>query len=1018
MRAASAEWAVSSFKGVMVRGAAGSLGLTALLLAILGPCWTSWIADGILVAECPAGEPRPVVEATVRGLERGRPGQLEIEAAASYFSPRWREERRSPLRRLDASLQLRVGEALLPVRCADWEAPYAGALRCDRVELPPDVPDGDHTLLVAVDTPLDEDPVVEVPLPLYAPAALHVLTDRPLYEPGQTILFRSLSLSRADGVPLEDRPGTWEVLDPRGAVLLEERSPGGAWGVAASSFPLARDAAAGTWTVRWRSGRDAAEARVQVRPFTLPRFQVEAEAEAPWYGEGDSPRVRGLATYASGAPVGGAEVAVRWSGSPEWPPPREWLEERRLRADEDGAFLIELPPVPADLPAPGLTSLSAEIAVTDEAGEVVRAGARVLLSRDPLRVEGVTEIGDGLVGGYPNRVYLRVSTPDGRALADRQVTVRRAWDPRDPGERATSDADGVIALLIDPGEPVNLATPPPPWRPPPPSETRSFRAGGATQLLDLPPAGLAEARSADRLGDRLERDCAHLIDGGGELEQVIRVRGGRVAEVAPTETALQACAARSVEGLAFEGRGLYRLDWRLSAPAIPSLILSHQVSPPAGVARALAAAAADARQCLSGYTERYLERGAPRLDTGWSVIWSVSAGSRRLRTEPWGGRGELPGMACLQASFRGLSTEAEAERDALGATRLDLSVPLPEEAPRRLPTLSPGYELAVAVEGVGESTWRSAPGHIPDVRLRPSAVVTEAGEPFEVEILRGPGFRGALPESLRLMRGEDVIQVYELPDDSRVARFDPPEEASGFLSVQWAGARAIVYARPAGALSLELSTPADSYRPGDRLSLSVRTSAPAVVSLVGVDGRLGQLAPLRGPGDLGEALVSASSAEPAFGRFDAVALAAGAVRGENAARAAVLRVSELAPASALSPVQSFSASATYDPDEELARVFYGLLPQVRAAVRAWEAAAPAGEVLSNARMAALFEAGLKSAAAAGLPTEDPWGERLRLERLPDALLARVDPRALSGDGARLPEDVVDWARWVDEELRR
>ena len=1012
---------MSGFKRAMKFGCGGTLALGGLILAVAGPCWTSWAFDGVLVSTCPAGDPRPVASVSTYGLERDRPGTINVEVQASYFDKRWREEARTSLRRFDAEAFLKVGDELLPVDCEEWDSWSSGQLGCDEARLPSDVPDGDHTLVVRIDTPLERDAEVEVELPLYVPAALHVLTDRPLYEPGQTMLFRAITLRRSDLTPIDDRPGVWEVVDPSGQVLLEERSDGGEWGVTHSSFPLAADARVGQWTVRWRSGPEVMEVAVDVRPFTLPRFSVDAATGERWYTQGDSPAIEGSATYASGAPVSDAAVEVRWSAQGNWPPPSGWLEPRRLTTDERGEFTLTLPEVPGDLPGAETTGLTALIAVTDEGGEVIRSAAKVLLSKDPLIVDGVTEISEGLVSGYSNRAYLRVTTPDGQSLPEADITVRRKWDPRDKGEQSTSDEDGVIALQLDPGEPVSVTIPAPPWRPPPPSTTRTFRPGGANQLLAGVSSGIGEVRAMDGLSDRMEDRCAHLVATSTTMEQVVRVRGRRVSDVQPSDTPLSACMAEAMTGAAFEGAGLYTLRWSLQSPELPTLSLDFKVNASGEASAALNEAALDARACLAEQTAEYQRqaRGSSYLGTGWSIIWSTREGSRQLSAELNDATGDRPGAGCVAASLRGLTMDTPARRDALGAVALSLTVPVPPGASRVQPTVRQGYEFGVSVAGVGETTWRAWPGAIPTVRLRPSEVLVDAGEAFEVEILRGPDFSGELPRWLELKRGMDVVQEVDLGEDpgdrERLVKFTPPPEASGFLSVEWSGARALVYAAPPGSLDLELSFERDAYRPGETAQLDVSATSQAVVSLVGVDSRLNQLAPLAGPDDLGETLVPASSADPAFGRFDAVALAMGSVRGENAARAAVARVSELNPISTMSPHASVYGSQLYDPDEELAEVFYGLLPYVRQSVKDWEGSAPEGELLTNERMAGLFRDAIATSAAAGRPVDDPWGNRVSLARLPTPMLDRLDPRVMTGDGTRLPEDIINWTRWAIEE---
>lgn len=76
----------------------------------------------------------------------------------------------------------------------------------------------------------------------------------------------------------------------------------------------------------------------------------------------------------------------------------------------------------------------------------------LLLSEDGIAAAAVTELGDGLVENFNNRLYLRVTTPDGQSLPSTELLVKRAWEPSDPGVPAKTDEDGVAALQSIPDQ--------------------------------------------------------------------------------------------------------------------------------------------------------------------------------------------------------------------------------------------------------------------------------------------------------------------------------------------------------------------------------------------------------------------------------------------------------------------------------------------------------------------------------------------------------------------------------------
>jgi hypothetical protein len=367
-----------------------------------------------------------------------------------------------------------------------------------------------------------------------------------------------------------------------------------------------------------------------------------------------------------------------------------------------------------------------------------------------------------------------------------------------------------------------------------------------------------------------------------------------------------------------------------------------------------------------------------------------------------------------------------AARDDLGTATLTLSVPSAPSARTARATTTTGYELAViaAQDGaeVGRTRLTLPVGAVPTLRLRATPTLARAGEAVQIEVLRGPDWSGTLPREVVLYEGSLEVDRAELDPDTRTATFQLPEGVDGFLHVDVGGARAVVFVAPAGPLEVALSTDAAAYRPGERATLTVRTTAGGVgqaagVGLVGVDQSLSQLAPLLGPDELGRVTVRASSDRPAFDAFDARALALGQVRGEHAALAAVLRISSVPTDPAGDERLYASATSTDDAEAALLTGFYRTYEALVPLVRAWEAEAPAGEVMDPARMVALWDAALDVVEAAGTPPVDGYGRRLRLPVLPGDLLRQVDPRQVVADGTRLPEDVVDWERFVAREVR-
>ncbi|WP_257454756.1 MG2 domain-containing protein [Archangium lipolyticum] len=998
-------------------------------------CVSTWLFQGVKVPRCPDGRLRQVPSLFVEGLARETTGSVAVSAEAHGVTSRDGERLAAPVRRLDASLFLvdaQGKESPLEPEL-DWKQDSSFTLR-SRVKLPA-LPDGDYRLRARVTSPLGTD-TVEAPLALYAPARVHVLSDRPLYEPGHQVRFRAVVLRAKDLAPIDGRPGTWFVIDPSGEVVLEQRAPAGPWGVVAGDFPLDSGAPTGRWTVRWTSGDASAETSFQVKPFTLPRFRVEAQSTRPFWRAGESPVVEGQVVYSSGAPVADAAVDVNWNASGGWPPPNEWLDEkakdglpRKARTDASGHFRLTLPRVPYDLR--GQATLSAWLSATDPAGDQVQSGASVLLAEDALSVSAVTELEDGLVEGYSNRVYLRATSADGRLLPGAELTVKRAWDPRDEGVRAVTDEDGVAAFQLDPGPPVNVVIPAMPVRrvpPPPPVALGSVR----DLLSEDGEPGLEDQLALERWLGSL-RPCARFVaeDGSASVTLGVRVAsGGTVVDVTAEESPLGDCLASAVRARTLPpGRErMLSLALEVSDPGLP--VLSFEADDVSGgdssegVQAALGSALLDARACLP----ENLSLSAPLPAT---LTWRTRAGRREVEVG-WLSLPQARGMLsaehlpCIQSRFTRLMLmyEAGAPENAMGVVRLTAEPQGHGESDGvSQETTLLGYELRVSAtagkEDLGATKLVLHPARLPPTRLRATPVLARAGEEVRIELLRGPDFNGELPKTLYLQAGEERLEA-EVEKPGPVARFRLPVGFEGWAEASWAGAVARVYVAPRAQLSLEVAPDKAAYAPGELAHLQVHTrvdgqAGPAAVGLFGVDESLSQLASLPGTGALDGMRPAPTLASPAFGVLDGTALAMGRIRGANAAAATLLRVSGLPQRNGGEKPVSVAVRGNFMPDVELTEPFYRVLAELTVQVRAWEASAPPGETLSAAGMTKLWERALEACEKRGEAVTDAYGRTLKLSRLPPELLALTDPRAVVVSGTRLPEDVENWGAWVARE---
>lgn len=995
-------------------------------LALAVGLFIAWRDDGWPAHE---GRLRQTVQVDALGLRRGGSGTLALTALAHY-TPRAADDARTVrIRAIDGiTVALVDGAGTVTAVKPTKKRREAGATRVD-VTLP-EVPDGDYTLRVGYRTRLGKGQV-DVPLALYAPARVHVITDRPLYEPGNLVRFRAVVLRAHDLAPLDGRPGRWVVTDPQGEVLLEEKAAAGPWGVVAGTFPLDRGSATGAWKLAWRSGDASDEVSFAVRAFTLPRFRVDAQPTRAVYHKLEAPKVEGAVVYASGAPVAGAALSITWEIDGAWPPPTSWQEgglPTTAVSGRDGTFTLALPEVPADLQ--GKATLTARISAIDPAGDRVEGSTTVLLAEDRIDVAAVTELGDGLVGGSNNRVYLRVTSADGALLPDTKIRVQRAWQGDDAGIEATTDVDGVASVQLDPGPPVNVVIPAVPYRPAPAPAPVS--RGEAEELIAGEGATMADQVELDRWLAALAPCARWYQDDEAEVEVGLRVASAGAVTLAASASPspLARCVVAALRGkrLPAGRERLYHLTFTFTDPPLPTLIpaIESALDPPDTLDAQLATLAMRARDCLPDDGEGAL----PQL-----LSWRATAGSKEVSLGPWLGDPTAEpsswgqrAMACASQRLAGarVTLDEEAVADGLGVIRFTVGAAAGEGDERPQPTTLLGYELLVTAlvpdaPAPLTTRLRLAPGEVPPLRLRLSTVLAAAGDTVTAELLRGPDFARSgrrLPAEVVLSHRKGSVKAKL--DDARKATLVVPADAEGWVEVAAAGERALLYVQPRGTLEVAVAPAEPSYAPGRQAELRITTTVggqggPAAVGLFGVDESLGQLVTLPGADDLARVQPEVTTTAPAFGVLDGQALALGRIRGANAAAATVLRVGAIPAPPVLDAVVSASATTPFDPIEELTDHFYTVLAELHVQARAWERSAPAAELVKPATMARLWKQALAACARRGEPVVDAYGRKLRLSRLPADLLALTDPRAVIVVGTRLPEDVEDWAAWVAKE---
>ena len=375
---------------------------------------------------------------------------------------------------------------------------------------------GNYSLHYVVETPIGETDFTQ-PVHLEDKVSILLTTEKPLYQPGQTIHVRALALDRSNHEAAGNAPLTFEVEDSRGNKVFKKITQTDKFGVVSAELGLADEVNLGTYHLRGILGLSAqapgqaaaapgtaptntAEIALNVERYVLPKFKVAVDFAGKdretkhGYRPGDHITGTIRANYFFGKPVDGAELTVKASAMDV-----SLFEAASVqgKTDSDGAYRFDLK-LPNYFAGRALNQGAArvlvEATVKDGAGHSETRGEPITVSESPLIVTAVPE-GGTLIPVLENQAFILTSYADGKpAVADVRVHQTDMAD-----QLVTTDAGGVAVIHV---------------------------AGSAvTKSLDI--------EASDKEGNRVSSSVALQLRGGSEqillrTERAIYRAGDRI----------------------------------------------------------------------------------------------------------------------------------------------------------------------------------------------------------------------------------------------------------------------------------------------------------------------------------------------------------------------------------------------------------------------------------------------------------------------------------------------------------
>ncbi|GBC99569.1 putative lipoprotein YfhM [bacterium HR17] len=357
----------------------------------------------------------------------------------------WNRQKRQPVK---AQVRIAVGQKTVFAGATDERGVVNAQLRAPAQT-------GTYPLTVTVNSPIGNDRV-EQPVRVEAAAQILLTTDKPIYQPSQTVHIRALCLRRPDWRPVADLPCTFEVRDPKGNLVFRTTERTSRFGIAATQFPIADTVTLGEYRItaslnalkptnpqpQALSPLATAEKTVRVERYVLPKFKVTVETEKRFYLPAETLRGTISAAYFFGKPVRHGKVTVRLSTfAAGW----HDIAELSGTLDEKGVWQFEtqLPEKFVGLPLEsGNALLRLEATVTDTADHSERTSLTLPVSSEPINIAVVPESAT-LKPDLPMRLFIVTTYPDGTPAKCRFEVVGQGF-----AVRGETDAAGIGEVTV------------------------------------------------------------------------------------------------------------------------------------------------------------------------------------------------------------------------------------------------------------------------------------------------------------------------------------------------------------------------------------------------------------------------------------------------------------------------------------------------------------------------------------------------------------------------------------------
>jgi hypothetical protein len=259
--------------------------------------------------------------------------------------------------------------------------------------------------------------IVEDSISVRSGTQILVTTDKPIYQPGQSLKVRALAYADS-GIALRSHRLQFKVEDSEGVTAYQTEVTTSRFGEAHTEWTIPEYTRLGQFSIEVQDGGDAedsARASVEVRRYDLPNFSVSVKPDRTFYLPGQNANLEIQTDYLFGQHVGKAKIRVVRDDDDEDNPEAESIVEGE--ADIQGRFRASI-----DLQEP-LGKLDKDSNRFDDAvftayatdsttGRTESRKFALRLSTKAIHIYAVAT--HALATGHPYGILVATQYPDGR----------------------------------------------------------------------------------------------------------------------------------------------------------------------------------------------------------------------------------------------------------------------------------------------------------------------------------------------------------------------------------------------------------------------------------------------------------------------------------------------------------------------------------------------------------------------------------------------------------------------------